>query len=167
MLDVAFLASQTTNLVRYSPKLSKLLWSSFFVYIADCFLQGCSGNWSCEENRQRQSASWAFRTSWDYWDCWDNSRGWRGGRLKVHLFFLPTHPNSDDRLTRLAVQESLKVQKPVGQGTSSNNVFVESTKDGMSNGNVGFAAAMKSMGLHLPVGNESPHLQDVTALRVK
>ena len=52
------------------------------------------------------------------------------------------HPTSDDRLTRLAVQESLKVQKPVGQGTSSNNVFVESTKDGMSNGNVGFAAAM-------------------------
>ena len=70
-------------------------------------------------------------------------------------------------LTRFAVRESLKAQRPVGQGTSSSDVSLDTTKESISNGNVGFAAAMKSMGLRLPVGNEGPHLQDVTGLRVK
>ena len=76
-------------------------------------------------------------------------------------------PSSDNHLTRFAVQESLKAQKPVGQGTSSSDVSQDTMKENMSNGNIGFAAAMKSMGLRLPVVNKSPHLQDITGLRVK
>ena len=77
------------------------------------------------------------------------------------------HLHSDDSLTSLAICENLNAQKSVSQGTLSSNVNLETTKESMSNGNIGFATAMKSMGLCLPAANKGPHLQDVTGLRVK